>query len=197
MHKSSSVEKLIEVVSAMKDMVGQMLDIYNRIPDMLDSEISNLKKASPKTLEAAVRKKLEIEQDLKSRSKRLGKQMESGMKILGEDKFEKSLRSLSLEDFLDATVRYLETEAKSEFAGQVLQHLVAKTREQLEQFRYKTTVVGPCLEKNQRVIERFLKFYQENFRFWQEVITTADSTYTAKGTQKHQVSSSGSFLTSA
>lgn len=178
-----NIEKLVATFSSLGEKLESVLKLMEAFSRILDKEEAAVRVSDINQIEETVKRKEEIgrliEQDIQSIRKGI-----FDVCIISSPCEKADQETCDLSQLIDATEKIDSALSDKNFASQVLIHLTAKVTENSRRVIRFRVELQPKVEANGYLVRRLLVHHQETYRFWQSLISEAESVYGAMGKTK-------------
>jgi len=178
-------EDLIALVRKFAVETQEAEKVYRDLPAVIDRETEVIRSRDVKALQAVVRQKLRVGQDLEVAVSRM---METAIKAVAllddygveHEKFELNVtRALMIFEQAITAIASVD-----EFKANVFDKVLNEAKDAGQTFLKSVQSTTDKIEVNKLVTTELLKAYQDSIRFWQDVALEYESTYTPDGKRK-------------
>lgn len=177
-----------DIIASVKSFVTETksaIAAYEHLPAVIDEETSAIKARDVAAMEMIVRKKLQVGQNLEQV---VSAMMENALNVLDimerhgreHQKFELNVTAAN-SLFKEAHRAMLSIDS---LKADILAHLIDESEKVCDQFLLTVQQTSSKIEVNKLVTAELLTAYQESIRFWENVATEYEATYTDKGVRK-------------
>ncbi|MFW7377890.1 MAG: hypothetical protein ACOH5I_03660 [Oligoflexus sp.] len=181
---AEKIENLVALLSSMRDLLTLIAEGLIEFEKILDAEEYAIQKSDLKTIEKIVPEKERLGSQIAKTIQQLHQNLELSFREGLLCRRQESKSHIELTDLIEALKLIEDTMDRSDLASQVILHLspkIQKTALEVISLRMK---LQPKIEANSYLVRRLLSHHQETYRFWQSLISEAESVYSSYGKTK-------------